>query len=157
MYPMKLAALLLVFCLSLPVYGAPICSVHDGDTFRFCTGLRVRMACIDTPELGQQFSHEARDSLKAMVQSEQLALNCQGKSYQRRVCFVRSNGQDVGLSLVASGLAYADIKYPYCLEEYKQALLKAEAEAKANRRGVWNLPGGDLRPWEYRHTKYRRK
>lgn len=110
---MMKALLLLALFLTLasPAMAERFVSCHDGDTCTLESGLRVRFAGIDAPEIGQPFALEARDYLAQMVVGRESQLECSGWSYKRRVCDVLVNGMDVQKELVGWGLAYDYVKF----------------------------------------------
>jgi endonuclease YncB( thermonuclease family) len=59
------------------------------------------------------------------------------------------NGQNVNLAMVSSGQAFAYQKYLAACDGF--AYLAAEAAAQRQRIGVWAVPGGIQRPWDWRH------
>jgi endonuclease YncB( thermonuclease family) len=97
---------------------ACIASVHDGDTFRTCSGQRVRLVAqsgpMDAPELpGSPRCHRcdpasgiaARDRLRVILR-QPAKLHCNGTDrYKRALCRVTVNGKDVGDQLVREGYA----------------------------------------------------
>ena len=44
-------SILLILLLSLPVHAEVIAKVHDGDTVTTAAGEKIRLACIDSPEV----------------------------------------------------------------------------------------------------------
>ena len=58
------------------------------------------------------------------------------------------NGQNVNLAMVTSGAAFAYRKYLDACDG--SAYLGAEAAAQRQRIGVWAVPGGIQRPWDWR-------
>ncbi len=60
-------ALLPGTCLSIPAHAEQVCSVHDGDTIKLCTGQSVRFHGIDAPELHQPMGYEFRDFLMSYL------------------------------------------------------------------------------------------
>ena len=44
-------AILLILLLSIPVHAEVITKVHDGDTVTTAAGEKIRLACIDAPEV----------------------------------------------------------------------------------------------------------
>jgi micrococcal nuclease len=144
---MKYLILLALLC--LPAYAEQVCSAHDGDTFKLCNGQSIRVWGIDAPELKQPVGRDARDYMRRLVIGREVDLDCVGKSYKRRVCrvsvWVGSNAPiSVQNEMVGHGLAYDSPKYS------KGAYAEAEAFAKSLNRGVWALPGGGVRPWDWR-------
>ena len=68
--------------------------------------------------------------------------------YGRMVAEVIGKGI-VNLAMVQSGQAFV---YRLDLGRCdRQAYLAAELQAQAQRLGVWAVPGGITRPWEFRH------
>ena len=59
------------------------------------------------------------------------------------------NGQNTNLAMVSSGAAFAYRKYLSACDG--SAYLGAEAAAQRQRVGVWAVPGGIQRPWDWRH------
>ncbi len=119
-------------------------SVIDGDTIDVATVGRVRLLGIDAPELGRgfdtsaPFGREARERLGALVlhrwvrlEQEAIALDL----YNRHLAYViTGDGQFVNAVLVREGLARVSARVPLTrLAE----LQRAEADAKAMRRGMW--------------------
>jgi endonuclease YncB( thermonuclease family) len=129
--------------------------VGDGDTLRVVEGskrLTIRLACIDAPEMAQPpYGAAARQRLQelAPVGSAVSLRVVKNDRYGRTVAEVLRNGRSVDLALVRSGAAFAYRQY---LSECDQAAyLGAEATAQRQRLGVWAVPGGIQRPWDWRH------
>ncbi len=56
--------------LDFPVWQVKPGSVYDGDTFRVVNGseeVKIRFACIDSPEIKQENGIEARDHLRSLL------------------------------------------------------------------------------------------
>ena len=136
-----------------PIYT--VLSCNDGDTCRLKgtddVTLKVRLVGIDAPEFGggkpgkgrkkqgQPFSAQSKDKLNALVQGKQVSLNTLGIDiYNRNLAEILVEGQNVNLELVRGGFAemYKG-KPPKGLDV--GAYAKAEAEARAAKRGVWSL------------------
>ena len=105
------AALLLVLALAQPAAALVTVTIHscyDGDTCRTTDGERIRLACIDTPELrGKRAQPEraraARDHLRAMVAGKPLGLRRITKDrYGRTVGELFVDGLNVQQAMVAS-------------------------------------------------------
>ena len=126
----------------------------DGDTLRVNdTGKRltIRMACIDAPETAQRpYGAASRQRLQelAPVGSVVLLRPQTIDKYGRTVAEVFRNGQNVNLAMVSSGQAFAYRKYLSACDG--SAYLAAEAAAQRQRIGVWAVPGGIQRPWDWR-------
>jgi hypothetical protein len=68
--------------------------------------------------------------------------------YGRTVAEVFRGGQNTNLAMVSSGQAFAYRKYLSACDG--SAYLGAEAAAQRKRVGVWAVPGGIQRPWDWR-------
>jgi hypothetical protein len=69
--------------------------------------------------------------------------------YGRTVAVVFRNGQNINLAMVSSGQAFAYRKHLSACDG--SAYLGAEAAAQRQRVGVWAVPWGIQRPWDWRH------
>jgi endonuclease YncB( thermonuclease family) len=129
-------------------YAEPVCSNHDGDTFKLCNGQSIRLYGVDAPELIQPMGHEARDYLRKLLVGRDVRLICVGKSYKRSVCRVEVSTPagpiDASREMAGRGLAFDSPRYSH--GEFKNA----EVFAQSLGRGVWSLPGGGTRPWDFR-------
>ena len=112
------AALLLV--LGPPAAALESVAIHscyDGDTCRTNAGERIRLACIDTPELrGKRAQPErakaARDHLRAMVEGRSVGLRrITVDRYGRTVGELFVDGMNVQRAMVAS--RHAEIYWKY--------------------------------------------
>jgi len=140
-----------------PAVAATVISVGDGDTLRVLDSgqkVTIRLACIDAPETAQSpYGGSSRDELKRLAPVGALVqLRIQTKDrYGRTVAEILRNGQNVNLAMVKAGQAFA----------YRQYLVKcdatgylgAEGAAQAARLGVWAVPGGITRPWDFRRAR----
>lgn len=147
--------LALVLLLAGPAGAATVLSVGDGDTLRVNDGgrrLTIRLACIDAPETAQQpYGAAARQRLQelAPVGSAVTLRVVDTDRYGRTVAEVLRNGRAVNMTLVRSGAAFAYRQYLAKCDQ--SAYLGAEAAAQRERVGVWAVPGGIQRPWDWRH------
>lgn len=115
----------------------------DGDTLHVQTETRglvkVRVAGIDTPERGQAYWRVARAHLISFTKNKPIALDCFKKDrYERDVCRVAVNGEDLGASLVAAGLAwhYKEYQSEQTPEERKR-YSALEVLAREKQIGLW--------------------
>lgn len=137
-----------------PVGAAQVISVGDGDTLTVMdAGLRVtvRLACIDAPETAQKpWGMEARSALQALTPvGSTVSLRGSTKDrYGRTVAEVIGGGSNVNLALVREGRAFVYRQYLSGCD--RSAYLGAEGQAEKSRRGVWSIPGGGTRPWDWR-------
>jgi len=131
-----------------------VLSIGDGDTISVLERgqkLKVRLACIDAPETAQRpFGVASRNQLKALLPiGSTVSLRVQAVDrYGRSVAEVIGKGM-VNLAMVRSGQAFVYRQYLGLCD--RQAYLAAERQAKAQRLGVWAVPGGITRPWDFRH------
>ena len=92
-------------------------SCYDGDTCTTSTGEKIRLACIDTPELrGKRAdpvpAKAARDHLRALVVGRNVGIRrITTDRYGRTVAELFVDGSNVQQQLVASG--HADIYWKY--------------------------------------------
>ena len=110
--------LILIGC-STPLNKASIAiqDCHAGDTCTTITGERIRLACIDTPELkGKRAdpipAKAARDYLNSLVAGETVGIRRITKDrYGRTVAELSKSGINVQEHLVALGLAKVYTRY----------------------------------------------
>lgn len=94
-----------------------IASCYDGDTCRSITGEKIRLACIDTPELRGKRADPvagkaARDYVRALVVGREVGIRrITTDRYGRTVAELFVDGSNVQQKLVASG--HADIHWKY--------------------------------------------
>lgn len=125
----------------IPAWSAVVTAVHDGDTptVRALSGprrgqvVRVRLSCVDTPEIRwvghwetQPLAEEARALVKRLALGQRVrVVQVGGESHKRPVArVILADGQDLGLKLVSSGLAWCDLRYCRVRRDaaYRQAL-----------------------------------
>ena len=155
--PRRLAALLIaaVLCLSLPAWALEVAGrlvgLSDGDTITILTAerrqVRVRLGEIDTPESRQPYGNRARQALSELVFGKDVRVVVQDTDrYGRTVGRVFAGQVDANAEMVRQGAAWVYRQY-----SRDPALLQLEAEAKAARRGLWELPEAEQTPpWEWR-------
>jgi len=172
----RAASGLLLLCLVVASAGeggresCRITEVYDGDTVvvqcGWATEERVRLHCIDAPELGQKpWGERARDELAELLGGEFQSRQHGGKAYLqprralsvqmeridtdnygRTVAMLWRNGINLNLKLVQRGAVAVYSKYCQAAAFYD-----AEKAAKAARLGIWKGKGGQQRPWIWRH------
>jgi hypothetical protein len=109
------------------------------------------MACIDAPETAQRpYGAASSQRLQELAPlGSVVSLRPQTiDKYGRTVAEVFRDGQNVNLAMVSSGQAFAYRKYLSACDG--PAYLGAEAAAQRQRVGVWAVPGGIQRPWDWR-------
>jgi endonuclease YncB( thermonuclease family) len=154
--------LLLVLAALLPGAGSAqalkgeVLSIGDGDTIRVRQGGRaitVRLACIDAPETAQRpYGQQARSYLQQRLPvGREVSLDVKTTDrFGRSVAEVISD-INMNLAMVEDGQAFAYRQYlGGCdAKEY----LDAEYRASRRRYGVWQVPGGITRPWDFRRGR----
>jgi len=159
---MRWLPLLLVLAALLPGAGSAqalkveVLSIGDGDTIRVRQGGRaitVRLACIDAPETsqaphGQQARRHLQQRLRvgATVSLIEKTRDRYGLTVAEVVSTININP-----AMVEDGQAFAYRQYlGGCdAKEY----LDAEYRASRRRYGVWQVPGGITRPWDFRRKR----
>lgn len=137
--------------LSTPSDECEVIKVYDGDTLTLqCPGrpelTRVRMYCIDTPEIKQTpWGIQARDHLRSIIGKTVQLKEIDKDRYGRIVGEVYSG--DVNLNLAQVKAGKAAVYRSYCKKsEYDLA----EKQAQTAKSGIWSQPGLQQRPWEWR-------
>ena len=132
--------------------------ISDGDTIRVLAVdqqlLRVRVAWIDAPELGQAFGRRAKQLMSALVFGKDVELHPHAiDRYGRTVAMVFVDGRDVGLELIKQGLAWVYEYYlPEASPEIQAQYSAAETAARVSRLGLW-VDTNPVPPWEYRKAE----
>lgn len=146
---------LLLFCITISAYADTVysvVSVLDGDTIILNDGSRVRIAYVDTPEIGhkkrkrQYFSIKAKKFITKEVFRKTVELQqiVAVDRYSRRVAIVTSqDGRDLGTYLVQNGMAFV---YPHGAKHlsYVKNLLRIQQEAIDSKVGMWKNAVGYL-------------
>lgn len=157
--PFWLAMQILTIILCLYSFAfAGVClvtSVYDGDTFH-CQDVdtgndtKIRLWGIDTPEKRQAGGIEARDYLADMILGKIITWDAVGKSYDRAVALVTTQGQVIQKEMVASGHAWVEPRY--CKRAICKEWQEAQDKAAADHVGLWSeeFP---VAPWEWRRKK----
>ena len=133
-----------------------VLSIGDGDTIRVRQAgkaLTVRLACIDAPETAQApYGLKSRQYLQQLLPiGREVSLNIKTTDrFGRTVAEVIST-TNINLSLVKDGQAFAYRQYLRGCDA--KAYLDAEERASRARLGVWQVPGGITRPWDFRRAR----
>ncbi|WP_430735238.1 thermonuclease family protein [Halodesulfovibrio aestuarii] len=123
-----------------------VTAIVDGDTLILENGKKVRIAFVDTPELGdkkrkqQYFSSIAKKFIGNKVLGREVSLQkiVANDRYKRLVAIVRlRNGCDLGALLVQNGMAFV---YPHGMKQssYITELEKLQKKAMDARVGMWD-------------------
>ena len=107
---------------------------------------------IDAPEKKQAFGAKSKARLGELVAGKDVMVEWKEKdTYGRTMGKVTQNGVDVNLQMVKEGLAWYYRKYSKSAE-----LSRAEAEAKAGKKGLW-ADQNPVPPWDFRKHEKKKK
>lgn len=110
--------------------------------------IKIRLDKIDAPESDQKWGKESKEALSGMVLGREVELVGEGKDrYGRRLSVIWCEGREVNLELVKLGLAWH-----YAYHDKTEAYREAEAEARREKRGLWQDPE-PVNPYEWRKRK----
>lgn len=128
--------------------------VVDGDTLEH-GGVAYRLNGIDAPEYGQMCNGPrgpwpcGAEALEQLVRLTRNAhVTCRRISedgYGRTIATCFADGRDLGAAMVASGHAWAFVKF-------SDTYVEAQDRAKSGRLGIWN--GDNVPAWEFRETRW---
>jgi endonuclease YncB( thermonuclease family) len=129
-----------------------VTKIYDGDTMTLqCAGqsekTKVRMYCIDTPEMRQKpWGTKSRDYLRSIASSKVKLVQHDKDRYGRIVGEVFTlDGKNLNLAQVEAG--QAAVYEAYCKKpEYS----RAQKQAQAAKLGIWAEPGLQQSPWDWR-------
>jgi len=126
--------------------------VVDGDTIEIEGGEKVRYIGIDTPETVdprkpvQCFGIEASKKNKELVEGKMVRLEkdiTDRDKYRRLLRYIYVGDTFINLELVKQGFAYS-YSYPPDIK-YQDQFVKAQQEAREEKRGLWNACLNDSR------------
>ena len=153
----RTVAFALVLLLAGPAGAATVLSVGDGDTIRVSDGAKrvtIRLACIDAPETAQKpYGIDARQKLQTLAPVGSV-VSLQTKTtdrYGRTVAEIFRNGRSVNQAMVSTGEAF--VYWQYISGCDRNTYARLEQQAKSQRLGVWAVPGGIERPWDFRRGR----
>lgn len=130
-----------------------VIAIADGDTFTLLTAdkqqIKIRLAEIDAPESGQPYGNKSKQALSALIFGNDVRVVVQTTDrYGRTVGRPYVGDLDICEEMVIKGAAWAYREY---LRDRR--LLTLEAEAKAEKRGIWGLSEAqNTPPWEWRRS-----
>ena len=135
-----------------------VLSVGDGDTIRVTTPsgankTTVRLACIDAPETSQVLGIDARQALQEQLPiGTEISLRTKATDrYGRTVAEVLVGTTNINQALVAAGAAF--VYWQYIEGCDRETYSRLENEARLKSLGVWAVPGGIQRPWDFRRGR----
>lgn len=150
-------ALLIVLLMSISVLAQSsgrVVGISDGDTITILSDrkqTKVRLAGIDAPEKGQDYSEVAKRHISGLIYNKTVTLKGDKiDRYGRLVAKVMFDGKDINLLMVQNGLAWHFSKYAReQSREDRLAYSTAEAEARNAKLNLWRYPN-PVAPWDFR-------
>lgn len=133
-----------------------VTKVYDGDSIHITppgkNRVVIRLAGIDAPELAQAFGLESRNLLRSLLLRRRAEASCHKRDrYKRQVCVVTSDGVDVNLKMISSGLAWHYKQYENeQSRRQRRTYSRAERVARRSRLGLWSE--NSVEPWEFRRA-----
>lgn len=118
--------------------------VVDGDTIELNNEEKVRLICVDTPEVGEGYSSEATNYLKSLVLNKEVQLVkdvSETDRYGRLLRYVYVGDVFVNGKLVENGYARV-YRYPPDIKLCDE-LEVLETKAKNNNLGIWSEVEGE--------------
>ncbi|WP_231128962.1 thermonuclease family protein [Gallibacterium anatis] len=115
-----------------------VVAISDGDTFTCLLAnnktIKVRLAQVDAPEKKQPYGDRSRQLLSQLIFKKQVRLSSSEYDQYHRVLaeVFDSQGRNINLIMVQQGLAWAYRQYMH-----DKQYLAAEAQARQQRRGLW--------------------
>lgn len=129
-------------------YEGRVVKVCDGDTYDLLIDgelapRRVRMAAIDAPEHGQDFSRRSRRYLDSLIGRREVAIEVVGKDSYGRILALTytSDGLEMSHEMVRSGMAWHYKHY-----DKDAAYDSLENQARMARLGLW-ADDCPVEPW----------
>ena len=127
-----------------------ITKVIDGDTVIAQVGenpVRLRLAEIDAPEIGQPWGLNAKKALEAKVLGSWVTLEViDVDRYDRLVARLNFDDRQINRELVSEGHVWVYRRYMR-----DESLLLDETIARKNKIGLW-AAGSQIAPWEWRRS-----
>lgn len=137
-------------------FAGEVTHVHDGDTLTVLVDraqVRVRLADIDAPELGQAFGKRSKQSLAKLCAGKRAEVDDRGTDrYGRTIGNVTCAGLVANAEQVRAGMAWVFVRYA----APNSPLYGLQDDARRGRAGLWADPSS-IQPWEWRRQKTKRK
>jgi micrococcal nuclease len=115
--------------------------VIDGDTIELQNGQIVRFVGVNAPDSGQPYEEEATEAVIMILQGKTATFEYDtytSDRFRRVLAYPFIDGKNVVVELAKQGLVKVTIYQDRRKLKYQDDLLKAEAEAKVKKRGMWS-------------------
>lgn len=132
-----------------------VVGLTDGDTVTVLDERnvqhKIRLSGIDAPEKRQDYGSRSRQHLASLVFNKNVSvIGDKRDRYGRVLGKVVVNGNDANLAMVSAGLAWHYKRYEKEQSvSDRRAYAEAELAARAERRGLWQMPN-PVPPWDFR-------
>ncbi len=149
-----------LWCVSSLIYAqsyqAKVIAVGDGDSIKVLRNkqiIRIRLAYIDAPEIGQPYGKQSKRALsdlifKKVVEVEEVDTD----RYKRAVCILHHSGKNINYEMVRQGHAWVYSRY-----NNDSMLISAQGKPKKQYLGLWHLPANErIEPWVWRRSHQRK-
>ncbi|ACC97757.1 Putative nuclease [Elusimicrobium minutum Pei191] len=129
-----------------------VVKVSDGDTVTLLSPqrekIKIRLYGIDAPEKKQDYGSTAKKALSSVIAGEDIEADIIDiDRYGRPVGLLTLRGEDINRLMVERGYAWV---YPqYCRIERCTYWVTLQEEAKARKKGLWNMRSPQ-EPWLWR-------
>jgi micrococcal nuclease len=135
-------------------WSGKVVYVVDGytiDVERNGKSVRVRLYGVDTPELDQGYGQNATIFTSSQVRGKMVEVQETGEAgWERAEGIVMVGNLNINRHLVEYGYAWVDLRY--CKKQFCDDWTELEAEAKADKKGLWKNPNS-MPPWEFRWAR----
>ena len=149
-------SLLIQFIVFVPLLSfgqlkGKVIAIANGDTFTILTDdrqhLQIGLFGVDSPEMSQDYSHEAKDYLGDLIFFDTVQVMIKGKDDSGRTLgVVTMFNINVNERMLQKGLAWHDIK-----ADNNPLWTAYEKKAKQFKKGLWSKPN-PIPPWQWRNT-----
>lgn len=133
--------------------------VRDGDSITLLssgnTQLKIHVAFLDAPELGQAFGYRSKQAMSDLVLGKDIAVYPHAiDRCGRTVAVVYVDGLDAGLELLRLGFAWCYTRYlPEAAADIQASYRQAEEQAREQRLGLWRDTQPPVPPWQWRQAR----
>ncbi len=122
-----------------------VTKVIDGDTIYIDNVNKIRLKWIDAPEMKQDDGIISQLYLHDLIFGKKVIAYCNKKDlYNRNVCVIIYNNENINEKLVKEGYAWSYIGYS------NKRIDIMQNESMKNKLGIWKTNNDKCEPWKYR-------